>query len=176
MTPQESNQPSESESEQPPACPKCGKPLVNVIHTADFGQTYSWRDGAYRVAGPEELDNLGLECFGCSTNVAGVASVFFSDHQAQAPEPKDAGVAHAPWTVDGEGHVSDAHGLVFAKVWGGTGMGEDVEVATGRLVAAAPDLIAALKDLVEKHDEDPPHLTAEEWDAARKAIAKAEGR
>lgn len=174
MTPQESNQSSESESEQPPPCPKCGKPLIDVIHTADFGQTYSWRDTVYRVAGPEELDNLGLECFRCNGD-AGSEAVFFSDHQAQAPEPKDAGVAHAPWTVDGEGHVRDAHDLIFAKVWGGTGMGEDVEVATGRLVAAAPDLLEALK-LCQVRVFMAEGSENEAYQKASAAITKAQGR
>jgi hypothetical protein len=37
------------------------------------------------------------------------------------------------------------------------------------------DLLAALAALVEAHDEEPKTLTAAEWDAARAAIAKAEG-
>jgi hypothetical protein len=47
----------------------------------------------------------------------------------------------------------------------------DTNEANARLIAAAPELLAALKDLVEFEDRD-DRLR----DAARAAIAKAEGR
>lgn len=56
--------------------------------------------------------------------------------------------------------------------------------ATARLIAAAPDLLAALRAIVDNHDsgafrtvvcDDGPERPAN-YDAAREAIAKAEGR
>lgn len=45
--------------------------------------------------------------------------------------------------------------------------------ANARLISAAPDLLAALKELVGQRDAHFHTLSA--WDAARAAIAKAEG-
>lgn len=44
------------------------------------------------------------------------------------------------------------------------------------LIAAAPDLLWALADLVFAHDQNPSMLTEEEWNAARKALKKARGK
>lgn len=43
-----------------------------------------------------------------------------------------------------------------------------------RLIAAAPDLLAALREVTIQHDGH--YSTAAAWAAARSAIAKAEGR
>lgn len=55
-------------------------------------------------------------------------------------------------------------------LWPGVPQGPEID-ANANLIAAAPDLLAALKAVVElsdrKHDA---------WDAAKAAIAKAEGR
>jgi hypothetical protein len=58
-----------------------------------------------------------------------------------------------------------------------------VPEADARLIAAAPELLAALKRLMEQKTENPIRLTSDErgalWEAhnlARNAIAKAEGR
>ncbi len=44
------------------------------------------------------------------------------------------------------------------------------------LIAAAPDLLAALKDLVRATDNPASGALGDPWDVARAAIAKAEGR
>lgn len=50
----------------------------------------------------------------------------------------------------------------------------DLDRANARLIAAAPDLLDALKVLVSADDRQKAH-TPEQMDAARAAIAKAEG-
>lgn len=52
----------------------------------------------------------------------------------------------------------------------------ETEVANAHLIAAAPDLLAALKDLVESLNNDLDDKQAAAWDAGRAAIAKAEGQ
>lgn len=56
----------------------------------------------------------------------------------------------------------------------------DEIVANARLIAAAPDLLEALKDLLKEQPSECPTYCFREWelsiDAARDAIAKAEGR
>ena len=47
------------------------------------------------------------------------------------------------------------------------------EDANARLIAAAPELLAALKALIAEPDLKP---WSEEWDQAHSAVAKAEGR
>lgn len=51
-------------------------------------------------------------------------------------------------------------------------------MADATLIAAAPELLAALRDMVGQHDLNPERLLSAMhlWDAARAAIAKAEGR
>jgi len=46
----------------------------------------------------------------------------------------------------------------------------DIDVSAAHLIAAAPDLLRALRDLVHPMSSD------EDLDAARAAIAKAEGK
>jgi hypothetical protein len=50
---------------------------------------------------------------------------------------------------------------------------EDERCANARLIAAAPDLLAALKAIVNRADDSP--MCWPEFDAARAAIARAEG-
>jgi hypothetical protein len=80
-----------------------------------------------------------------------------------------------PWRFDGHG-INGNDGTRIAKVSNtnphqGDGRTRDTEFdATSRLIAAAPELLEALKEVVaisdRKHDA---------WDKARAAIAKAEG-
>lgn len=83
-------------------------------------------------------------------------------------------MAHTPgpWWVDadpGEGvEVHDGFGRT-ASVWGE----EDTATANARLIAAAPDLLAALRRLVDYCDN---HSDYDSIGAACAAIAKAEGR
>lgn len=53
--------------------------------------------------------------------------------------------------------------------------GQAVALANATLIASAPELLEALENLVEAHDQEPPMLTTEEWDLARAAIRKAQG-
>jgi len=55
---------------------------------------------------------------------------------------------------------------------------ESETLANARLIAAAPDLLEACKGLLAKCEANPAieHLWAEQVEAARAAIAKAEGR
>lgn len=82
-----------------------------------------------------------------------------------------------PWefepTGHGPGHIAaDCEGAIrdgVATVWGRTS--EDTFDANARLIAAAPDLLAACKGLIENIDNP-------DWsdiDKIRAAIARAEG-
>jgi len=46
--------------------------------------------------------------------------------------------------------------------------------ANARLIAAAPDLLAALDNILSRHVEE-EFIPTEYWDAAKEAIAKAKG-
>lgn len=84
-----------------------------------------------------------------------------------------------PWWVDGPGEGIEVHATFgrTASVWGGGGCGREAW-ANARLIAAAPELLAALKKLVDEFDEAvdwiPEYMSLA--DDARMAIAKAEGR
>lgn len=68
---------------------------------------------------------------------------------------------------DGEHHVTgDALPLVIAKAVG------EGNKANARLIAAAPDMLAALKAVQEYGHEDSP----KKWEIIQAAIDKAEGR
>lgn len=84
--------------------------------------------------------------------------------------------------VVGPAVTGHAHGEVIARMVCGPGHNP---IANGTLLAAAPDLLAALRDLAKKCDElswaAPMHSATQENLAgmandARAAIAKAEGR
>ena len=73
------------------------------------------------------------------------------------PGPWNTG--EASWNEDGDVRYT-LHGVKVAKV------------ADCQLIAAAPDLLEALRDMVSDHAD----LSAATLDFARAAIAKAEGR
>lgn len=77
----------------------------------------------------------------------------------------------APWSVDGV-EVFDAENMHVVWEMGG----RDNAEANARLIAAAPDLLASLKLLVEGVDEYWMAQHPGVVDAADAAIAKAEGR
>ena len=62
--------------------------------------------------------------------------------------------------------VHDAHGETIVVC---------ADERTGRLTAAAPDLLAALEDLVKSNCGHPRMVTVPALDKARAAIAKANG-
>ena len=65
--------------------------------------------------------------------------------------------------------IQDRHRGVIATV-------ESVNAADARLIAAAPDLLAALRDLLDEADlNEVDEYTAPKIEAARAAIARATG-
>lgn len=89
--------------------------------------------------------------------------------------------APAPWSlvsasqVDGRGdfhlYVADANGRKIAAIWT---RGEE-KLATGYLMEAAPDMLAALKKIIAEVAQSPDIRLGSLFEADA-AIAKAEGR
>ncbi len=71
-------------------------------------------------------------------------------------------------TMDGFRPIMAPGGVIVAMV----SILAPNHAATGRLLAAAPDLLAALTDLINSFEK---HRPKEYWDAARAAIIKATG-
>jgi hypothetical protein len=88
----------------------------------------------------------------------------------------------APWRItlafDGAyiRHIKDAQGEIIAFV-----CNLDLEkysnesISNARLMAAAPDLLAALREYVERHEADGDPAGLPEYELACAAIAKATG-
>lgn len=74
---------------------------------------------------------------------------------------------HEVWSADSFGEIRDENGLRIAQVYSGS---DDLA-----LILAAPAMLAALKALIEG-DNGFGHARPEDWDAARAAIDRAEGR
>lgn len=90
-------------------------------------------------------------------------------------------MAHTPgpWWVDGPGEGIEVHDTFgrTASVWGEGGAGGEAW-DNARLIAAAPELLAALKELVH-YDEGSSEQGSYGHDVlqlCKRAIAKAEGR
>jgi hypothetical protein len=91
----------------------------------------------------------------------------------------------APWHIgtpppNGEQTIGAQNGMMVAIATTGVGMKEET-LANARLIAAAPELLKALKGIVAFCDEDMQHRvqTSREYDIktlAQTAIAKAEGQ
>ena len=87
-----------------------------------------------------------------------------------------------PWTIKFFRSIEPNHALICAEDWHDFASvvvrfcGDDTDDATGlanaRLIAAAPDLLAALEELCLAPNK---HRPDEYWEAARAAIAKAKG-
>lgn len=97
------------------------------------------------------------------------------------------GPKHTPWlpgpwrygvpAKGGRGVVVDANGNVVCVVEGGP-LRREVTVANAQLIAAAPDLLACLEQMVERHEA--LGRPDDGWDGryideAKAAIAKAKG-
>ena len=80
-----------------------------------------------------------------------------------------------PWFYDGVSPTTGAHIIHVAEgeiaETFGDWSGPEAAEANARLIAAAPDLLAALSDLLELHVA---HHNAQQHAAARAAIAKAQ--
>ena len=64
---------------------------------------------------------------------------------------------------------------------GGEGISEQIGSANARLIAAAPDLLAALQEIIKQADDpdneaDDELVSQIDWQGIRAAIAKAEGK
>lgn len=77
-----------------------------------------------------------------------------------------------PWALTEKAVVASASTPIAHRVkWWSIGQLEIEENANARLIAAAPDLLAALQGVVRVADR-----ATDEFDAARAAIAKATGQ
>ena len=88
--------------------------------------------------------------------------------------PPPAGFTPGPWTekLGDIGHTSERHGgfCALAMV-----MGRAKNEANARLIAAAPDLYAACRDVVNCHDNLGDDALAQAVSMARAALARAGG-
>jgi len=102
-------------------------------------------------------------------------------HSSTVADTLDAGHTPGPWTVAGKGYGWDH----FAAIVTPTGIVANCHIAAlsrsyeqtaadARLIAAAPDLLDALDDLVSRL-ANTGHHNSIEMAAARKALAKARG-
>lgn len=81
-----------------------------------------------------------------------------------------------PWRTTGT-RIANESRVLIAAVCGASG-DDNTEAANARLIAAAPDLLAALRELLAKHDEgreDLSDLWPKQASVARAAIARAVG-
>ena len=100
-----------------------------------------------------------------------------------APPPKKMSKhTPGPWRVNGYGEIVCGEGndeLRIADVapWDPRKHREEMS-ANGRLLAAAPEMLAALKNLENDHPDDPwfRSMPRTAWNMVQSAIAKAEGR
>jgi len=82
-----------------------------------------------------------------------------------------------PWFVTPDGHAvyeKDVFGYRADTICGLPSR-SDSRAANARLIAAAPDLLAALESLVAKNYGQPQGVTVPALDIARAAIARATG-
>ncbi len=80
-----------------------------------------------------------------------------------------------PWRyMSGTHSLYDGDGRAVALVYGPRGIDCSRRDANARIIAAAPELLEALKEMLSAWDEDPAYGAASA-DKARAAIAKATG-
>ena len=89
------------------------------------------------------------------------------------------GTTPGPWTMRSGsiwGTSKDPDGEYICEPWGRTHAETE---ANGRLIAAAPELLAALQQLLDEQEDAPLERRRTEWAEAcaraRRAIAQAEG-
>jgi len=87
-----------------------------------------------------------------------------------------------PWTTDGSEVMTEDYTTHIATAWSDTGVGRCVSrseaIADARLIAAAPELLAALQELITLKDTKPhdyEQRKIQAWRAAREAIENAIG-
>ena len=90
-----------------------------------------------------------------------------------------------PWLIEAQnshtGAIATVHNTtdVWVEIWSEnwivTGMGPEEQSANARLIAAAPDLLEALKEIIAAADGDGWNQLDASFATARAAIAKAEG-
>ena len=80
-----------------------------------------------------------------------------------------------PWTAMDTGNVLDRHGNRVARYQDSHFLSEKEMEANGKLIAAAPEMLEALRTVV-RHLHAPGGDGYEELLAAERAIAKAEGK
>jgi hypothetical protein len=79
-----------------------------------------------------------------------------------------------PWAVFERGIRAGSICTIVHRVkWWACGLDESEEMANARLIAASPDLLSALQDLL--NDDAKECIPSKKWDKARAAIAKATG-
>jgi hypothetical protein len=72
-----------------------------------------------------------------------------------------------PWLIEPDVYSVGVYSLLTA-----IDTSDAEEQANARLIAAAPELLQALKKVLKTYDEQ---LYTQDWDAIRRVIAKAEG-
>lgn len=76
-----------------------------------------------------------------------------------------------PWKLKRSGAISDADGELVATTGYRVRVGSDEDDANARLIAAAPELLALLTELIDIEGPQPGHI---EWaNKVKAAIAKA---
>ena len=83
-----------------------------------------------------------------------------------------------PWYVFNETAVRSRNqhpAVAKCDTTHGLGVWADVERANARLIAAAPDLLAALENILSRFDDDNLKLTVDAIQESRAAVKKAKG-
>ena len=79
-----------------------------------------------------------------------------------------------PYILDTEPRKADQPSVAIARVMDNRW---DVTMANARLIAAAPDLLKVLSNLVAAHEaEITPPYNSDEWDAARQVVAELDDK
>jgi len=101
-------------------------------------------------------------------------------HPSTVADTLDAGHTPGPWRVAGENcpecwQIENSEGDFIAQCEDRRGFASLDAVGNACLIAAAPDLLAALKGLIPDDIDDHPMDFTDEWHFARIAVAKARG-